>query len=274
MDITVRCAAELFSSWRKAMSEALKEAITKFEVASGDMRRACVALYAQVPEEVAQDVERRYSSLAQAFSELESALSAEGTLMPEVVGTENQGNTSRVPDGREFDSRSGSKSSHAPEGGDVPTLETLISRARILWTEQKRHLADSPIDDAWITDFAASFAHTELSRRAKLPAPEGGDERAKYANSYPLPWKIHRDDVGDEEIVIVPTEIIAANGKKVVAYEGGLAADEKWNQENIEDNARMIIDAVNALTKLPAPEGDDEKDYFNLNAPDAVEGDF
>lgn len=75
-----------------------------------------------------------------------------------------------------FNLGEGVESSHAPEGGDVPTLETLISRARILWTEQKRHIADSPIDDAWITDFAGSFAHTELSRRAAHPTSESGTD--------------------------------------------------------------------------------------------------
>ena len=67
----------------------------------------------------------------------------------------------------------------------------------------------------------------------------------------PGPWKILRQDLGDEEIFFVPVEILAGNGKLVVAYEGGLApAAQEWTVEEIEANASLIAAAPDMLEAL------------------------
>ena len=67
----------------------------------------------------------------------------------------------------------------------------------------------------------------------------------------PGPWKILRQDLGDEEIFFVPVEILAGNGKLVVAYEGGLApAAHEWTAEEIEANASLIAAAPDMLEAL------------------------
>ena len=67
----------------------------------------------------------------------------------------------------------------------------------------------------------------------------------------PGPWKILRQDLGDEEIFFVPVEILAGNGKLVVAYEGGLApAAHEWTAEEIEANASLIAAAPDMLRAL------------------------
>ena len=67
----------------------------------------------------------------------------------------------------------------------------------------------------------------------------------------PGPWKILRQDLGDEEIFFVPVEILAGNGKLVVAYEGGLApANREWTCEEIEANGSLIEAAPEMLDAL------------------------
>ena len=67
----------------------------------------------------------------------------------------------------------------------------------------------------------------------------------------PGSWKILRQDLGDEEIFFVPVEILAGNGKLVVAYEGGLApATQEWTVEEIEGNASLIEAAPDMLAVL------------------------
>ena len=67
----------------------------------------------------------------------------------------------------------------------------------------------------------------------------------------PEPWEILRHDLGDEEIFFVPVEILAGNGKLVVAYEGGLApAAHEWTAEEIEANASLIAAAPDMLRAL------------------------
>ena len=67
----------------------------------------------------------------------------------------------------------------------------------------------------------------------------------------PRPWKILRQDLGDEEIFFVPVEILAGNGKLVVAYDGGLApAAQEWTVEEIEGNASLIEAAPDMLGAL------------------------
>ena len=67
----------------------------------------------------------------------------------------------------------------------------------------------------------------------------------------PGPWKILRQDLGDEEIFFVPVEILAGNGKLVVAYEGGLApAAQEWTVEEIEANASLIAAAPDMFRAL------------------------
>lgn len=81
----------------------------------------------------------------------------------------------------------------------------------------------------------------------------------------PEPWEILRHDLGDEEIFFVPVEILAGNGKLVVAYEGGLApAAHEWTAEEIEANASLIAAAPDMLRALEAVVGDsEESDYMN-----------
>ena len=81
----------------------------------------------------------------------------------------------------------------------------------------------------------------------------------------PGPWKILRQDLGDEEIFFVPVKILAGNGKLVVAYEGGLApATQEWTVEEIEGNASLIEAAPDMLRALEAVVGDsEESDYMN-----------
>ncbi len=80
----------------------------------------------------------------------------------------------------------------------------------------------------------------------------------------PGPWKILRQDLGDEEIFFVPVEILAGNGKLVVAYEGGLAPNQEWTCEEIEGNASLIEAAPDMLRALEAVVGDsEESDYMN-----------
>ena len=80
----------------------------------------------------------------------------------------------------------------------------------------------------------------------------------------PEPWEILRHDLGDEEIFFVPVEILAGNGKLVVAYEGGLApAAHEWTAEEIEANASLIAAAPDMLRALEAVCGDsEESDYL------------
>ena len=80
----------------------------------------------------------------------------------------------------------------------------------------------------------------------------------------PEPWKILRQDLGDEEIFFVPVEILAGNGKLVVAYEGGLApAAQEWTVEEIEGNASLIEAAPDMLRALEAVSGEsEESDYL------------
>ena len=80
----------------------------------------------------------------------------------------------------------------------------------------------------------------------------------------PEPWEILRHDLGDEEIFFVPVEILAGNGKLVVAYEGGLApAAHEWTAEEIEANASLIAAAPDMLRALEAVTGDsEESDYL------------
>ena len=66
----------------------------------------------------------------------------------------------------------------------------------------------------------------------------------------PGPWKILRQDLGDEDIFFVPVEILAGNGKLVVAYEGGLAPNQEWTCEEIEGNASLIEAAPDLLRAL------------------------
>lgn len=66
----------------------------------------------------------------------------------------------------------------------------------------------------------------------------------------PGPWKILRQDLGDEEIFFVPVEILAGNGKLVVAYEGGLAPNQEWTCEEIEANGSLIEAAPDMLAVL------------------------
>ena len=66
----------------------------------------------------------------------------------------------------------------------------------------------------------------------------------------PGPWKILRQDLGDEEIFFVPVEILAGNGKLVVAYEGGLAPNQEWTCEEVEGNASLIESAPDMLEAL------------------------
>ena len=79
----------------------------------------------------------------------------------------------------------------------------------------------------------------------------------------PGPWKILRQDLGDEEIFFVPVEILAGNGKLVVAYEGGLAPNQEWTCEEIEGNASLIESAPDMLRALEAVSGEsEESDYL------------
>lgn len=67
----------------------------------------------------------------------------------------------------------------------------------------------------------------------------------------PGPWKILRHDLGDEEIFFVPVEILAGNGKLVVAHEGGLAPiNQEWTCEEIEANGSLIEAAPEMLDAL------------------------
>ena len=67
----------------------------------------------------------------------------------------------------------------------------------------------------------------------------------------PEPWEILRHDLGDDEIFFVPVEILAGNGKLVVAYEGGLApAAHEWTAEEIEANASLMVAAPDMLRTL------------------------
>ena len=82
----------------------------------------------------------------------------------------------------------------------------------------------------------------------------------------PGPWKILRHDLGDEEIFFVPVEILAGNGKLVVAYEGGLApAAQEWTVEEIEANASLIAAAPDMLRALEEVMG--ELDVEGLPCP-------
>ena len=81
----------------------------------------------------------------------------------------------------------------------------------------------------------------------------------------PGPWKILRQDLGDEEIFFVPVEILAGNGKLVVAYEGGLAPNQEWTREEIEGNGALIEAAPDMLRALE--EVMDELDVEGLPCP-------
>ena len=82
----------------------------------------------------------------------------------------------------------------------------------------------------------------------------------------PEPWEILRHDLGDEEIFFVPVEILAGNGKLVVAYEGGLApAAQEWTAEEIEANASLIAAAPDMLEALEEVMG--ELDVEGLPCP-------
>jgi hypothetical protein len=83
----------------------------------------------------------------------------------------------------------------------------------------------------------------------------------------PEPWEILRHDLGDEEIFFVPVEILAGNGKLVVAYEGGLApAAHEWTVEEIEANASLIAAAPDMLRALEAVCGDSEESDYLMQA--------
>ena len=83
----------------------------------------------------------------------------------------------------------------------------------------------------------------------------------------PEPWEILRHDLGDEEIFFVPVEILAGNGKLVVAYEGGLApAAHEWTAEEIEANASLIAAAPDMLRALEAACGESEESDYLMQA--------
>lgn len=63
------------------------------------------------------------------------------------------------------------------------------------------------------------------------------------------PWQTKQHDVGDEEYCWVADEIIVANGRKVVANEGGLApANQEWQREQINADSEFI---AHARTDIP-----------------------
>jgi hypothetical protein len=64
------------------------------------------------------------------------------------------------------------------------------------------------------------------------------------------PWKIIYEDIGDEEICIVPIEIIGADGFRVVSREGGLAPDCEWHSDTLVANARLIAAAPDLYEAL------------------------
>ena len=57
----------------------------------------------------------------------------------------------------------------------------------------------------------------------------------------PGPWKIREQDLGDEDVFMVPTEIYSSCGFPVISHEGGLAPDREWDIEEIKANARLIV---------------------------------
>ena len=56
----------------------------------------------------------------------------------------------------------------------------------------------------------------------------------------PGPWDFETDDIGDETFLVVPIEIVGADGFKVVSYEGGLAPNSEWTKELLFANAIAI----------------------------------
>lgn len=70
------------------------------------------------------------------------------------------------------------------------------------------------------------------------------------AEHTPGPWTYKKQDIGDEVACVVPTEVIGADGFKVVSSEGGLAPDTTWSKELIYANACLIAAAPELLSAL------------------------
>ena len=64
--------------------------------------------------------------------------------------------------------------------GESPT--DIFERARVALECQKKHLGDDPIDDAWIADFAAAFASTQI-KMAGDPLQPATEERKEFEAS-------------------------------------------------------------------------------------------
>lgn len=63
----------------------------------------------------------------------------------------------------------------------------------------------------------------------------------KRLDHTPEPWKLHRDDVGDDEdAIIVPTGIRGPNGERIVDSEGGLYTRDDRSVDRIEADIRLI----------------------------------
>ena len=67
----------------------------------------------------------------------------------------------------------------------------------------------------------------------------------------PGPWKITKEDVGDEDFIIIPTGIEGANGKTVVGSVGGLCSEDcDLKEGELEANANLIAAAPELLEAL------------------------
>lgn len=116
------------------------------------------------------------------------------------------------------------------------------------WTE---HDCDWP---QWVAeevnklraDLAAATAREQRMREAL--------DLSQFDGHTPGPWNFKTADLGDEEFVIVPTDIIAANGTRVVDYEGGLCPNNSGvlTERELYANARLLAAAPTLLAEVRA----------------------
>lgn len=73
-------------------------------------------------------------------------------------------------------------SARAGVAATVESPTDIFERARVALECQKKHLGDDPIDDAWIADFAAAFASTQI-KMAGDPLQPATEERKEFEAS-------------------------------------------------------------------------------------------
>lgn len=71
------------------------------------------------------------------------------------------------------------------------------------------------------------------------------------AKHTPGPWVIEMADVGDEEFILLPHEIVGGDGFKVITADGGLSGGfQEFTFETINANATLIAAAPDMLAAL------------------------